>query len=186
MLLDQKRTKRIVQVVAILTSLAFAGTIFVVMGLVFFGGGSSPERDQVNELKELVKDNPDDADAWQQLASAHISAGDKEDAITAAQRAVELQPAVFRNASTLSQAYTEAGDTDGAIRALSDFTESNPKNPDGFLALGQTAEQAGRVAIARLAYQQFLKLEPESVQADMVRNLLAQLTGTTTTTGGGG
>lgn len=177
MLLDQKRTKRIVQVVAILTSLAFAGTIFVVMGLVFFGGGSSPERDQVNELKELVKDNPDDADAWQQLSSAHIAAGDDAEAIAAGQRSVTLNPASFRNASTLVLAYQEAGDDAGAIRVLSDFTARNPKNADGFLALGQTAQLAGQTATARLAYQRFLTLEPDSPQADSVRQQLASLTG---------
>ena len=36
MLLDQKRTKRTVQVVAVLTSIAFAGVIFVVLGLILF------------------------------------------------------------------------------------------------------------------------------------------------------
>ena len=186
MLLDQKRTKRIVQVVAILTSLAFAGTIFVVMGLVFFGGGSSPERDQVNELKELVKDNPDDGDAWQQLASAHIAAGDKAEAVAAGIRSIELEPTSFRNASTLVLAFEEAGDPAGAIKVLSDFTKRNPKNTDGFLALGQTAQQAGQTDIARLAYQRFLKLEPDGTQADLVRDQLALLQGggATVTTGG--
>ena len=187
MLLDQKRTKRTVQVVAILTSLAFAGTIFVVMGLVFFGGGSSPERDQVNELKELVKDNPDDADLWQQLASAHIAAGDKQEAIEAGTRSVELDPASFRSASTLVLAYQEAGDDAGAVKVLSDFTKRNPKNSDGFLALGQTAQQAGQTDIARLAFQRFLALEPDGTQADLVREMLDRMNGngvTATTTGG--
>ena len=101
-------------------------------------------------------------------------------------RSVELEPGSFRNASTLVLAFQEAGDPAGAIKVLSDFTKRNPKNTDGFLALGQTAQQAGQTDIARLAYQRFLKLEPDGTQADLVRDQLAQLQGggATVTTGG--
>jgi tetratricopeptide (TPR) repeat protein len=184
-LLDEKRTKRIVQVVAILTSIAFAGTIFVVMGIVFFGGGSSPERDQVNELKGLVERQPQNADAWQQLASAHIAAGDTQEAVAAAERSVELAPESFRNVSTLVLALQEAGDTGGAVDALEEFTNANRTNSEAFLQLGVSAQAIGRTAVARLAFQRYLELEPDSSRAEFVREQLQTLAGGTpaTTTG---
>lgn len=177
MLLDEKRTKRVVQVVAILTSIAFVGTIFVVLAIVLFGGGASPERDQVNEIRSLVEDAPDNADLWQQLASAHIAAGDQQEAVDAAERAVELQPDSLRNVSTLTLALQQAGDAEGAVDVLQEFTNRNRDNAEAFLQLGQSAQTVGRTAVARLAYQRFLQLEPESARAESVRELLAQLSG---------
>lgn len=176
MLLDEKRTKRIVQVSAILTSLAFVGTIFIVMGIVLFGGGSSPERDQVNDLKSRVEDQPNNADLWQQLASAYIGAGDMPEAVDAARTAVKLAPKNFRNVSTLVLALQESGDQSGAIDALQQFTNENRTNSEAFLQLGQAAQVAGRTTIAILAYQRFLQLEPGSARADFVRQQLQTLT----------
>lgn len=177
MLLDQKRTKRIVQVAAIVTSIAFAGTIFVVMGLIFFGGGNSPEQDQINELKGIVDDRPQDPDAWQQLASAYIAGEQHQEAVAAAIRSVDLAPKSYRNVSTLALALQSAGNPQGAVDALEDFTARNPKNAEAFLQLGQSAAQIGRTNVARLAYQRFLELEPNSTQAEFVQAQLAELTG---------
>ncbi len=69
MLLDQKRTKRTVQIVAIVTSLAFAGVIFVVLGLIVFGGGSSPQGDLLDDAMARVQREPDSAAAYDDLAS---------------------------------------------------------------------------------------------------------------------
>lgn len=163
---------------AILTSIAFAGTIFVVMGLIFFGGGSSPERDQINELKGIVDDQPENPDAWQQLASAYLAAEENAEAVAAAIRSVELAPTSYRNISTLALAMQSAGNPEGAVDALQRFTARNPKNAEAFLQLGQSAAQIGRTNVARLAYQRFLQLEPESTQAEFVQAQLAELTGT--------
>jgi tetratricopeptide (TPR) repeat protein len=176
-LLDEKRTKRIVQVVAILTSIAFAGTIFVVMGIVFFGGASSPERDQVNDLRSLVEREPQNADAWQQLASAHIAAGDTQEAIDAAERSVQLAPDSYRNVSTLVLARQEAGDREGAVDALQRFTNENRTNSEAYLQLGVSAQAIGRTAVARLAFQRYLELEPDSARAEFVREQLQNLSG---------
>jgi tetratricopeptide (TPR) repeat protein len=177
-LLDQKRTKRIVQVVAILTSIAFAGVIFVVLAVVLLGGGASPERDQVNEQRALVEREPDNADAWQQLASAHIAAGDTQEAIDAAQRSVELAPSSFRNVSTLVLALQEAGQNEAAVDALQRFTAANPENSEAFLQLGVSAAAIGRNQIARLSFQRYLQLEPDSARAEFVQQQIAQLNGT--------
>lgn len=184
MLLDQKRTKRVVQIVAILTSIAFVGTIFIVMGIVLFGGGSSPEREQVDEQRAIVDDNPQSADAWQQLASAHIAAGDLQEAVVAARQAVELAPNSFRNVSTLVLALQQAGDEDAAVDALQDFTAANPRNSEAFLQLGVAASAIGRTAVARLAFQRYLQLEPDSARADFVRQQLQALGGAPAPPGG--
>lgn len=187
MLLDQKRTKRTVQVVAILTSIAFAGVIFVVLGLILFGGGGNTVADdELSDARALVEQQPDDPAAWERLAAAQAAPGiDRVDeAIASAEQAVELAPNDFRILQTLISLQIRTGDTTGAITALQDYTASPPTNPEAFLQLGQLAEQAGRTPLARLSYLTFLRLAPDDTAADTVRDRLQQLeTGATAPAG---
>lgn len=178
MLLDEKRTKRMVQVIAILTSIAFAGVIFVVLGLILFGGGGSTVADEeLSDARALVEQRPNDAAAWERLAAAQAAPGidQVDEAIVSAQRAVALGPNDYRLLQTLISLQIRQGQTDQAVTALQQFTAANPRNPEAFLQLGQLAEQAGRTALARLSYQAFLRLAPDDSTADEVRERIAAL-----------
>lgn len=185
MLLDQKRTKRTVQIVAILTSIAFAGVIFVVLGLILFGGGGTTVADeQLAEARERVEQSPNDPDAWEALASAQANLEDFDQAVVSARRAVALAPRDYRRLQTLISLQIRGGDTDGAIAVLQTHTAQNPRNAEAFLQLGQLAEEAGRTPLARLSYQAFLRLAPDDRSAEDVRARLAGLeTGGTTPPG---
>jgi cytochrome c-type biogenesis protein CcmH/NrfG len=175
-LLDQKRTKRMVQIVAILTSLAFGGVILVVMGLIFFGGGGQTQADiLLDEAKTRVENEPRSADAWEQLASAYAGTEEFDQAIEAAQRAVALEPGNFRRLQTLVSLQVRQNDTAGAIAVLQEYTTRNPRNGEAFLQLGQLAEQDGRTPLARLSYQAFLRLEPDDPNADLIQQRLDDL-----------
>jgi len=175
-LLDQKRTKRMVQIVAILTSLAFGGVILVVMGLIFFGGGGQTQADVLlAEARERVEQEPRSADAWEQLASAFAGTEEFDQAIEAAERSVELEPDNFRRLQTLVSLQVRQNDTEGAIAALQGFTTRNSDNGEAFLQLGQLAEEAGRTPLARLSYQAFLRLEPDDPNADFIQQRLDDL-----------
>ena len=71
------------------------------------------------------------------------------------------------------------------VASLQDYTARNPEDAEAFLQLGQQAEQAGRTQLAQLAYQTFLRLEPDDPNAEAVRDRLNELSGAGTTTGGG-
>lgn len=176
MLLDQKRTRRTVQVVAILTSIAFAGVIFVVLGLILFGGGGESAEDQIlSDAQARVEAAPNDPDAYEDLASAHAAKDEFPQAIAAAERAVELEQGDFTRVATLVSLQIQAGNDDAAVETLQEYTAENPQDSDAFLQLGQQAEQAGRTDLARLAYQSYLRLEPQSANADAVRQRLEEL-----------
>jgi len=175
-LLDQKRTRRTVQVVAILTSIAFAGVIFVVLGLVLFGGGGqSPEDQLLSDARARVEAEPNNADAWEQLASAYRAKEQFPEAIDAAEKSLELEPNDFSRVQVLIQLQLDTGNAAGAIAALQRYTAANPQDADAFLQLGQQAEAAGREPLARLAYQAFLRLAPDDPNAAAVRERLQQL-----------
>jgi tetratricopeptide (TPR) repeat protein len=186
-LLDQKRTRRLVQVVAILTSIAFAGVIFVVMGLIFFGGGGQSPEDQVLEdARARVEAEPRSADAYEELASAYAAKEEFPAAIDAAERAVALEPDDLGRVQVLVSLQLQAGNDAGAVAALQEYTAENPQDADAFLQLGQQAEAAGRTALARLSYEAFLRLEPDDPNAQAVRDRLSELAGSGAATTPGG
>jgi Flp pilus assembly protein TadD len=184
-LLDQKRTRRTVQIVAILTSLAFAGVIFVVLGLIFFGGSTSAADQQLSDAKSRVEDEPNSPDAWEELASAYAAKNDYPQAIKAARHAVALAPKDFSSLQSLIGLQLQDGQTAAAVRSLQQFTSANPRNADAFLQLAQLAEQNGQTALARLSFLNFLQLAPDDPSAADVRAHLKQLTDGTSTGGGG-
>jgi Tfp pilus assembly protein PilF len=175
-LLDQKRTRRTVQVVAILTSLAFGGVIIVVLGLIFFGGGgTSPAEQVLDDAKARVEQQPNNPDAWEELASAYSGNDQPDQAIAAAEKAVALAPRDLRRIQTLVSLQIRGNDQAAAVATLQGFTQRNPKNAEAFLQLGQIAEQAGRTDLARLSYQRFLQLAPDDRLAEEVRTRLGEL-----------
>lgn len=175
MLLDEKRTKRIVRVIAILTSVAFAGVGAIVIALVIFGGNTSASQQLVKDAKSAVEKSPNDAEAWNRLASAYLADRKFTDALAPAKKAVSLAPKEFSNTQVLVSVQTQLGDPDGAITALQDFTKVVPDEPQAFLQLGQLAQQQGRTALARLSYAAYLNLNPEGATADAVRQALDAL-----------
>jgi tetratricopeptide (TPR) repeat protein len=187
-LLDQKRTRRTVQVVAILTSIAFAGVIFVVLGLIFFGGGGQSAEDQIlDDAQARVEQQPQNPEAYEELASAYAAKEDYPQAIAAAQQAVELEPGELERVQTLVSLQIQAGQDAAAVASLEAYTRANPRDADAFLQLGEQAEQIGRIPLARLSYQTFLRLQPDDPNAEAVRERLDQLAGSgagTTTAGG--
>jgi tetratricopeptide (TPR) repeat protein len=185
-LLDQKRTKRMVQVVAIITSIAFAGVIFIVLGLILFGGGGNTVADdELSDARALVEERPNDADAWERLSAAQAAEeiGQTTEAVASARRAVELDPRSYRRLQSLIALQIRTGDTEGAITSLQTYTAANPRRePEAFLQLGQIAEEAGRTQLAELSYQTFLRLAPDDTTAEEVRARLQALrTGGTAT-----
>ena len=176
-LLDQKRTRRTVQVVAILTSLAFAGVIFVVLGLIFFGGGGESAEDQIlDDAIARVENEPRNPEAYEELASAYAAKEDYPQAIAAAGAPSRSSPTTSGGCRCWSRCSSRrATGRRPRSRRCRTYTAGNPQDAEAFLQLGQQAEQAGRTQLARLAYQTFLRLEPDDPNAEAVRDRLNEL-----------
>lgn len=166
-----------VQVVAVLTSIAFIGVIFVVVGfIVFGGGGSSGANGGGAELRSVAEDeieaDPQNPEGWSALAAAELQDGNTDAALEAAQMAAKLDPNDFDLVQTVVQVQVTSGNGPAAVQTLQNYTQSNPQDPDGFVTLGQIADQNGQTDLARLAYQRYLQLAPDGVLAADVRDRL--------------
>ena len=172
-----------VQVVAVLTSIAFVGVIFVVLFAIVLGGGSGGggHGDLVGPAEDRVEAQPNNPAAWDALAAAFVAEGELDEALPAAEMAAELAPGNINRLSTVIQIQLQTGDVDGAVASVESFTAKNPRNAEGFLLLGRLAAQVGQTAKARLAYQTFLRLAPDDQNAAAVRQAIQQLD-----SGGGG
>lgn len=165
-----------VQITAILTSIAFAGVIFVVLGLIFFGGGGQTLADQqLSDAKSRVEREPNSADAYEQLASAYAGTEEFDQAITAARKAVALDPGNFRRVATLSSLQLRQNDRAGAIATVQGYSAENPANSEALIQLAQLAEEDGRRDLARLSYQAFLRLEPDDPNATAIKARIKDL-----------
>lgn len=176
MLLDQKRTQRIVKITAVLTSIAFAGLGIVVIAVIMLGGASgATEADRVGAARERVQQQPENPAAWDQLATAEYLAGNKDAAVTASRKSISLAPRDFTRRLTLVRIYKESGQPQLALKEIQSYIDKNPNDAEAFLQLGGTADEAGNPVMARLAYQKFLSLDPENPSAAQVRQRLKNL-----------
>jgi Flp pilus assembly protein TadD len=151
-LLDQKRTKRMVKIVSIICAVAFVGVLPVVLGLVVFGGGSSHGNDQlIEEAEARVEAAPTDIQALVDLAAQYRASGRDQDATTTIQRAIAVGPADGEDLQALVSGLS--GNAGQQLQVLETYTKANPNDAEAFFTYGQTAEAAGQLLTARLAYQ---------------------------------
>ena len=149
-LLDQKRTRRTVQVVAILTSLAFARVIFVVLGLIFFGGGGQSAEDQILEdaraRVEASRTTRRRTRSWRPPTRPSRSTPRR----SRPPSGPWPRPRRPRARAGARLAEAGLGDAAGAVASLQQYTAQNPRDAEAFLELGQRAEQAAAPAGALL------------------------------------
>jgi predicted Zn-dependent protease len=175
MLLDQRKTRRMAQIVAIIAAVGFVGIIFIVVGVLVFQGDSTPEGDAVKLAMESTRNRPKDPVAWDELANAQANAQNYPEAVKAAQTALNLRPRDANRLGNLVTFMSQANQNPQAFTLLERFTARNPNNAQGFLLLGDMAERLSKKNVALLAYVTFLRLAPDSSLAPAVQQRLLEL-----------
>lgn len=161
------------------------------------GAGSTDlleELDQeVATLEEQLKTDETDAALWGELGDALMSRGN-------AQEEAEASEADYRRAAiayerkatlleeeegpeakrqrretleTLASVYLTLQDYATAISVYGQLTSLAPKQAEYFLAMGEIAASSGDTDRALLAYTRYLQLEPDSPDAEFVKEWIA-------------
>lgn len=179
MLLDQKKTKRIVRIVSIIAAIGFAGALLPILVLVILqSDGTSTADDtraQIEAAQKLTVERPNDPVAWHDLAQELVDGDRASEAIAPARKAVALAPKDFRNTEVLVDALkADVTKAEEALRELQKFTVKNPTDTEALLSLGDLAAEQGKYALAKLSYQAVLTREPEgSPRADQALQSIA-------------
>jgi cytochrome c-type biogenesis protein CcmH/NrfG len=172
-LLDQKKTRRMVVIVSIICAVAFVGVLPVVLGLVVFGGGAQDASGQlIDDAKQRVEENPTSVRALVDLAAQYRAAGEPQDATTTLQRALALGPKTREDLQALIGGLSEQPALQ--LQVLQTYTKSHPKDGEAFFTYGATAEQLQQVLVARLAYQRAAQVAPKG--STLSQNAQAALT----------
>ena len=174
-----------------LAALLVAALVFGFAATACSGDDEADENRQpsVAEAREATQKDPDDPEAWADLATALRDKGETNAAIPAAQRLLTMQPRDVDAYRRLGVLYLEQGrayrDAAQPARARASFKKAVatyrklvtvvPKNQAVRIELGQAAEQAGDTATAIAAYTAFLRLTPKDPNAPYVRQWLKRL-----------
>lgn len=208
MLLDRQRVKFWQKWVFAIMAIIMGGFLVMIplsnnMGC---GGATSATKQLDKEIAKsqaAVKADPKDAEAWSGLAENYVlranqqpqgSVAQQADWRTAAQdyeRAVKLlgkqkgAAAKRLRLDTLKQlvdVYLFLKDFQLATSVYGQITALTPKDPESFFNMATVAINAGDTNTALLAFATFLKLAPDSPDAQLARDWIAANSGTPTPT----
>lgn len=199
MLLDRKKVKFWQRIIFGGMALLMAGFLFAYYGSCQPGSGvgsADPleELDQeVAALEQRLQADETDATAWGELGDALMSRGnaqgdpearenDYRKAIVAYERKATLlgeqdgaAAKQERRATleTLATVYLTLGDYEMAVNVYGQLTSLAPREAEYFLAMGEIAASSGDTDRALLAYTRYLQLEPDSPDAEFVKEWIA-------------
>ena len=159
---------------------------------------SSDHPRSVSEARKATQENPEDAQAWRDLTTALQKNGDREGAISALGRYIDLRPEDVDARRELGVLYLAQADRqrnaqlpqraqasfEKAVDAYRELVAVVPKDPYAQIELAQAAEQAGDRRTAIAAYTTYLRLAPTNPNAPLVRRHLTQLKKASTTSAG--
>ncbi len=106
---------------------------------------------------------PEDKTAHLLWYELHLGAGEREEAIAAAQRVLELDPSEYDLLPAIGALYEAQGDVQEAGRYYEQFSEVAPRDPRAFDNLGDLNRRQGNHDRAREYYERALALEPGDV-----------------------
>lgn len=122
-------------------------------------------REAIDYLQRAVDLEPENADAWRELADALLYDGRAVEATKALKRAAELQPDDAEVLLDLAHAARAAGNVDDAVEYVNQAAERDPGSPAALRALIDVHRSAGRLEQAIEAAQQLVETAPEDVGA---------------------
>jgi tetratricopeptide (TPR) repeat protein len=123
--------------------------------------------DAASYLRQAVEVEPDNADAWRDLAEAHLYRNRLTEAMEAIRQAVELRPEETEGLVDLGLSAYAAGRHDDAISQLNKAVEREPGNVAARRALVDVYRATGKNEEALKAAEQLLQLQPDDVLATL-------------------
>lgn len=117
------------------------------------------------QYQELLKENPMDAEARNNLGSVYQELGYYEKAEAEFRKAVLLKPDYLGAHNNLGVALYKKGNLDGALREFQSLLEANPRDVQSLTNLGVVLKKQGDLLRANSAFQRVLQIDPTHAEA---------------------
>jgi tetratricopeptide (TPR) repeat protein/predicted AlkP superfamily phosphohydrolase/phosphomutase len=117
------------------------------------------------EFHKALALDPDDADAWLNLASLARLHGNPVEAERHVERALRVDPNSAGAIAELAELRRDRGDIEESIRLYREALTLNDSLPGLYLGLGDSLQRAARYTEAEAAFQRVLELDPDSFEA---------------------
>jgi predicted Zn-dependent protease len=122
----------------------------------------------MKEFKHELEISPSHFPSMVQLAFEYLKRDEYEQALTWAEKGVQLAPKLYAARNVLGRALLELGQVDRAVKELEAGVALAPGSPEMHFALARAYTRAGRKQDAARARETFKKLE-EQFNADRAR-----------------
>lgn len=140
------------------------------------GPGQSPEQTmeavtrEIEALKALLQDEPDNLAARVRLANLFFDAGMFEGAATHYQKALELEPGDINVLTDLGTAHRNLGQPQAALQRFEEAVQLAPDHWRGWFNIGiVTLYDTGDFDRARLAFDKVAELKPGTVDMNALQ-----------------
>ncbi|MFQ5730812.1 MAG: tetratricopeptide repeat protein [Planctomycetaceae bacterium] len=116
-------------------------------------------------FRQVVADNPDDAQAHEGLGTACFLIEDYDAAIAAFEAVTRLQPKQARARINLGAIYNRRGEYAAAIDALRSALQRDRKSGEAYYNMGLAHKGLDQLGLAVSAYREAVRLSPEMAEA---------------------
>ncbi len=132
--------------------------------------------EQIEHLRELVEQDPQNAELLTALGNLYYDAGMADEAIEYYDRVLELQPNNVNVMVDKATMLRVKGNSQAAVELLEKATEIAPKHEQAWFNLGviYSADLSNRRGALR-AWKKFLAVNPDATHADAVRQEITRL-----------
>ncbi len=143
--------------------------------------GVAENRDQWDQatkfLKAWLELDPDSAAAHQHLGRAYFKLKNDKDAYEEFQSAVKLDPQLMNADIMMGQMYEDSKNRDQAVKFIQAAVKKNPQSLKVLLDAAIWAMVTNRMADAQSYADSALRVDPKSVDAQVVRGQVARMMG---------
>jgi len=144
---------------------------------------SSPGSSQFGEIKKkvdllqsILKNDPENLNAWIDLGNAYFDTDQFDAAIEAYSKALEIDPKKADVRTDMGIMYRRKGDFDRAIQEFRKAAEDDPGHLNSRYNLGVVLlHDKGDIPGAIEAWEKYLKLEPNGRRAENIRNQITKM-----------
>ncbi len=124
---------------------------------------------------EWTRKEPANPAAWNQLRAGYVELGQYDDALGAANKAVQLAPEDSRMWRSLGDVYSILDNPSAALRAYEEVAARDRRDVDSLRQIGSMNARLGRVQEAKVAFDHVLAISPNDATTLCLRSSVAQM-----------